>query len=57
MTYIAGKAPGAEGKSIRVIRYSDLLTFSEETVATSPRLIRQVRFPSLSLEKHNIRNH
>lgn len=36
MTYIAGKAPGAEGKSIRVIRFSDLLTFTEETLATSP---------------------
>src|SRR5512138_3436138 len=34
-TAITGIAPGAEGKTIKVIRYADLLTFNEEQIASA----------------------
>ena len=33
---ITGTAPGAEGKRIEVIRFNDLITFNEKTIASSP---------------------
>jgi thiol-disulfide isomerase/thioredoxin len=34
-TTLAGTAPGAEGKTLRIIRYADLLTYNEQELATA----------------------